>query len=256
MKRRIRPRFNVVREPVVRPKKRRKKYVFLAVLIFYVLWIYGFRRPVYRHLYGQETERPAAQMTETWEDVANQDWQDTTVNGYDIRYKVRKKYTVSGRLVYVDWYRNFIGTWYRSALSVGTYLYDAVVPVDVSVIHGATAGESNWRKIKFSHEERLLWSSYLFKDNPIYNRDEINNNHVIPANQNILRALRIAKIGEPIYMEGYLIDWTGTGKYADYKFNTAVTPGEISKEKAAGLITGLCRQIFVTKIAFDGYAFQ
>ena len=135
-------------------------------------------------------------------------------------------------------------------------MYDAVVPVDVSVIHGATAGESNWRKIKFSHEERLLWSSYLFKDNPIYNRDEINNNHVIPANQNILRALRIAKIGEPIYMEGYLIDWTGTGKYADYKFNTAVTPGEISKEKAAGLITGLCRQIFVTKIAFDGYAFQ
>ncbi|MBR1777274.1 MAG: hypothetical protein IJ752_01650 [Alphaproteobacteria bacterium] len=246
----------VKKERVVKPPVWQTKRFWLTVVLLYALWIFGLRRPVYQLFYGSAAEQPVEQMAETWEETEGQQWQKTTAGGYEIRYKVRQKYTVLGRIVYVDWYQNFIGTWYRSAMSVGTYLYDAVVPVDVSVIHGATAAEDNWRKLKFSHEERLLWSSYRYGENTVFNRDEINNNHVIPASQNILRALKIVKIGEPVYIEGYLIDWTGTGKYADYKFNTAVTPGEFSKEKVGGLLTGLCRQIFVTKIAFGGYVFE
>lgn len=71
-------------------------------------------------------------MAETWEDITGQDWQETTVNGYKIRYMIRKKHSVVGRIVYI---------------------------------------------------------------------------------------------------EGYLIDWKGTGKYADFEMDTAVTPGELHKAK-------------------------
>lgn len=241
---------------VAAPPFRHKKAFLTGLVLLYAVWIYGLRRPVWRALFGKPDEPPPAQMAETWEDFAGQDWRKATVNGYDILYRVRKKYSVSGRVVYIDWYRNIIGTWYRSASGIGTYLYDGVVPVDVSVIHGATAAEDNRKKLKFSHEERLLLWKYLYKDNPVVNRDEINNNHVIPASENIVRALKTVKTGEPVYLEGYLIDWKGTGKYADYEFYTALTPGEISDLKAGGSVTGLCRQIYLTKVSVAGRVFE
>lgn len=254
---RLKNRNYVKKERVLSPPFWRKKGFWLAGILAYAVWICGLRRPVYLHLYGM----PAAAeritpMTEVFENVDRQECQSSKIGGYEILYKIRKKYIVFGRVVYIDWYRNAIGTWFRSAMSRGTYLYDAVVPVDVSVLHGATAADGNWQKIKFFHEERLLRTLYRFEDNPVLNQTEINNNHVIPASPNILRALKIVKNGEPVYMEGYLVDWKGTGDFAEYAFNTALTPGEFSKEKAGGLPTGLCRQFYVTKIVFDGFVFE
>ena len=229
---------------------------WLIIILIYVVWIYGLRRPVYQHLYGKPAEPLPEQMVETWEDVAEQDWQETKVGRYKIRYMIRKKYSVVGRIVYLDWY-HFIGTWYRSAMYEGHYLYDGVMPVDVSVIHGAMAAEDNWRKYKYTHQYRMLVPYYKYKDNPIYVFGELNNNHTIPASKNILRALKIVKIGEPVYIEGYLIDWEGTGKYADFEITTAATSGEIHKDRYGGeLVSIKCRQIFVTKISFGGYTFE
>ena len=84
------------------------------------------------------------------------------------------------------------------------YLYDGVVPVDVSVIHGETAAEENFRKFKFSHQYRLLVHP---KSVPFRKFDEINNNHTVPVSENILRALKIFKIGEPVYIEGLLSEF-------------------------------------------------
>ena len=244
-------------ERVIKPPVWQKMNFWLIIILVYVVWIYGLRRPVYQHLYGKPAELPSEQMIETWEDVADQDWQETTVNGYKIRYMVRKKYSVIGRIVYVDWYRNLIGTWYRSAMGKGVYLYDGVIPVDVSVIHGATAAEDNWRKFKFSHEYRMLVTKRDVRKNAIFKNDEVINNHTIPASENILRALKIVKIGEPVYIEGYLIDWKGTGKYGDFHIETAATPGELHKDKYGGALIAIkCRQFFVTKITFGGYSFE
>ena len=228
---------------------------WLIIFLVYAVWIYGLRRPVYQHLYGKQTESLPEQMVETWEDIAGQDWQETTVNGYKIRYLIRKKHSVVGRIVYLDWY-NLIGAWYRSGMyGDDVYLYDRVAFVDVSVIHGTTAAENNWRKLKFSHEYRLLWSRLKDRD-AIYNPEERNNNHTIPASENIAHALKIVKIGEPVYIEGYLIDWEGTGKHSNFKINTAIAPGDLHKDKYGGLTTYLCRQFFVTKISFGGYSFE
>lgn len=133
------------------------------------------------------------------------------------------------------------------------YLYDRVAFVDVSVIHGATVAEDNWRKLAFSHEYRMLvtkWRNAVFKNN------EVINNHTIPASKNILRALKIVKMGEPVYIEGYLIDWKGTEKYADFEMTTAIAPKEFHKDKYGGEWAIKCRQIFVTKISFGGYTFE
>ena len=166
---------------------------------------------------------------------------------------IRKKYSVTGRIVYLDWY-NLIGAWYRSAASPGAYLYDGVVPVDVSVIHGAMAAEDNLSKLNFSHAYRALLSNH--KTGAVYNFSEASNNHTIPASENILRALKIVKIGEPVYIEGYLVDWEGTGKYAYFKITTAVTPGQVHEDKYGGEMAFKCRQFFLTKISFGGYSFE
>lgn len=254
---RLKNRNYVKKERVLSPPFWRTKGFWLAGGLAYAVWIYGLRRPVYLYLFGAPAAaEPTEAMGEAFEDVDGQEWQSSQIGGYGILYKIRKKYAVFGRIVYVDWYRNAVGTWFRSAMSRGVYLYDAVVPVDVSIVHGATAADGNWQKINFSHEERLLWTSYRFEDRPVFNQNEINNNHVIPASPNILRALKVVKKGESIYMEGYLADWKGTGEFSEYAFDTALTPGEISKEKAGGLPTGLCRQFYVTKISFGGYVFE
>ena len=238
---------------IIKPPLWQTGNFWLAVVLIWAVWIYGLRRPVYQHLYGKPAEPLPEQMVETWEDVAGQDWQETKVGRYKIRYMIRKKYSVSGRIVYLDWY-HFIGAWYRAAMNNDYYLYDGVVPVDVSVIHGKTAAEEHFRKFKFTHQYRLLVHP---RSAPFRIYEEMNNNHTIPASENILRALKIVKIGEPVYIEGYLIDWEGTGKHADFKINTAVTPGELSKDKYGGFSLAFqCRQIFVTKISFGGYTFE
>ncbi|MBR1945575.1 MAG: hypothetical protein IJ846_04720 [Alphaproteobacteria bacterium] len=238
----------------IKPPVWQTKSFWLAIILLYAVWIYGLRRPVYQHLYGKPAEPLPEQMVETFEDITGQDWQETTVNGYKIRYMIRKKHSVVGRIVYIDWY-HLIGAWYRAAMNITHYLYDGVALVDVSVIHGATAAEDNWRKLAFSHEYRMLVTKWR---NAVFNNNEVINNHTIPASENILRALKIVKIGEPVYIEGYLIDWKGTGKYADFEMDTAVTPGELHKAKEYGgaLIAIKCRQFFVTKISFGGYSFE
>ena len=240
----------------IKPPVWQTKSFWLAIILLYAVWIYGLRRPVYQHLYGKPAESLPEQMVETWEDVTDQDWQETTVNGYKIRYMIRKKYSVVGRIVYLDWY-SLIGAWYRSAMyGSNSYIYDGVAPVDVSVAHGAMAAEDNLRKLKFSHENRLLKLKWKYGENVVYNYDEVNNNHTIPASKNILRALKIVKMGEPVYIEGYLIDWKGTEKYADFEMTTAIAPKEFHKDKYGGEWAIKCRQIFVTKISFGGYSFE
>lgn len=226
---------------------------WLIIFLVYAVWIYGLRRPVYQHLYGKPAEPLPEQMAETWEDITGQDWQETKVGRYKIRYMIRKKYSIVGRIVYLDWY-HLIGAWYRSAMyGSNSYIYDGVAPVDVSVAHGAMAAEDNWRKLAFSHEYRMLVTKWR---NAVFNNNEVINNHTIPASKNILRALKIVKMGEPVYIEGYLIDWKGTEKYADFEMTTAIAPKEFHKDKYGGEWAIKCRQIFVTKISFGGYTFE
>ena len=210
-------------------------------------------------LWGKQTSERNTAFYEQFADFDGvQPWKKAHIGGYDIQYSLRKKYKIRGRVVWVDWNDGIINTWYHSALRPTTKLYNAVAAVDVSIIHGATAADGNWQKIKFNHEERGLTYTYLYADNPIVNSDEINNNHVIPASFAVRRGLSILKKGEIAEFEGYLMDWRGTGRFADFKIETATYAGELhAKDLYGGRAgAGLCRQFYVTKLIVGGYVFE
>lgn len=236
-----------------------KKYIYIITIFLCFTVIKVGKRPLYMLIWGKPSSQKLSHTYEQFADIVPpQQWQETTISGYKIKYQLRKKYKVCGRVVWVDWNDGLINTWYHSAQRPSTKLYNAVAAVDVSIIHGATSADNNWNKIKFDHEERGLRYTYLYADNPIVNTDEINNNHVIPASSAIRRALAIIKKGEFVEMEGYLMDWKGTGKFANFNIKTATAAGDIHTEKLYGgrYGAGLCRQFYVTKVTINGYTFE
>ena len=66
------------------------------------------------------------------------------------------------------------------------------------------------------------------------------------------------KVGDIVELEGYLMDWNGTGKFSWFNIETAIEPGELHTKILFGgqQGAGLCRQFYITKISFNGYTFE
>lgn len=232
------------------------KAIASGILAFYAT-NYFLKRPIYQHLYGQR-DNQILHISEhdSFIDIPEQKIIPLSINGYDIEVQAIKRFETTTRIVYVDRYSS-LGTWYRS--HEGAALYDAVVPQDISTATGLSG--QNPQCFSFEHEYRLLWTTYtgyqtcnkeIFKDA----HSDINNNHSVAANLNIQRGIDILKAGDIAHIEGYLMYWNGTGKLSYQRFESAITPGQISKQLAGGRETGLCRQLLITKLSFDGYTFE
>lgn len=234
---------------------KRQKYFWLAIGAGLLLWHAVLRRPAYQYWYGQPAALPEdTPQEESIVPLDEENWQAAKVGEYEILFRRRRQYAVLGRVVFVDHYDGWLKTWYLSAGRKAVKLYNAVAPFDLSIIHGETAADGNWQKIDFDHEERaLLWR---YASGVRADSREINNNHSIPASENVRAALKILRAGEKVYAEGYLVDWKGSGEFAQVEFDTALEAGEISKQRLGGSLTGLCRQFLITKIVFDGYVFE
>ena len=227
-----------------------------AIAAAVLLWYGLLQRPVYHYRYGKPAMLPQdTPLEESIVPIAeSENWQAAKIGKYDILYRPRRKYAVMGRVVFVDHYDGWLKTWYLSAGRKSVKLYNAVAPFDLSIIHGETAADGNWQKIKFSHEERaLLWR---YDVGVRADSREINNNHSIPANENVRAGLKILRAGETVYAEGYLVDWQGQGEFEKVRFDTALEAGEISKQRLGGRLTGLCRQFLITKLVFGGHVFE
>lgn len=82
-----------------------------------------------------------------------------------------------------------------------------------------------------------------------YVQNHTSNNHLIPANKNILRALSRAKKGREISLEGYLVDVTATknGRVAG-TWQTSRT------REDRGF--GACELIYVTKLRLGDEVYE
>ena len=230
-----------------------------AISFITIIGTFYLIKPIlYSRIFGKPTNIIHTDTSESFEELGNLPWQQTTINGYQIKYRLRAKYHIIGRIIWIDWNDGLINTWYHSAGKQGTKLYNAIATVDISIAHGATSDPDNLRKIKFSHSERALNYTYLYKDNPIINHSEINNNHVIPASFAIRQAIAIMKKGDIAEFEGYLMDWQGTGKFSWFNIETATKSGDIHTRQLYGGIpgAGMCRQFYVTKIIYNGRLYQ
>jgi len=225
-----------------------RKLVLILVVVI-AGWQYGLKRPLYQHLYGKPDNTPLVISTlDAIQDIPSQPEQIAQVGGMNIRLQLMKQISTTARVVYVDRY-SWFGTWYRSR--PGAKLYDKVVPLDLSLTTGQAAQRPSC--FEFTHEYRCLLGMGKCS---FYDEREISNNHTIPANSRIKKGLEILKAGDVAHIEGYLVYWQGTGPYAPYRFESAVQVGQVSPKLHGGQRSILCRQLFLTKLTFDGYTFE
>lgn len=235
------------------------KTLFGAALISWIGWIYVLKRPFYQILYGTPTnEELRIWNKDVFQDIPEQKIIPLNINGYDIEIQAIKSFKTVTRIVYVDRYTS-LGTWYRSR--EGARLYDKIVPQDISTATGKSGYHPEC--IKYDHEYRLLTTEYINYGTSMCPKDvyetawsDISNNHSIAASPNVQHGLDILKAGDIAAIEGYAVYWNGTGNLSYQRFESATIPGQISKQMAGGEKSGLCRQLLITKLTFDGYTFE
>ena len=234
------------------------KALFWGALISWIGWTYVLKRPFYQILYGTPTnEELRIWNKDVFQDIPEQKIIPLNIGGYDIEVQAIKRFETTARVIYVDRYTK-LGSWYRS--HEGAALYDAVVPQDISLATGVVG--RNHHCFKFTHGYRYGGGFSKYKcgerwwvDFPNYS-DDTTNNHSIAASKNVQRGLDILKQGDIAHIEGYLMYWNGTGNLRHQRFESAIVPHQMSKQLLGGQKAGLCRQLLITKLTFDGYTFE
>ncbi len=224
-----------------------------------IFWISVGRIVLWQQIFGERQTSEAAQnlyLTEKIEMLPESFEQVARFGEYDVALRFRAVYQVYSRAMYVDIYDRDFRIGFKSLQDKYKAVYNAVSPLDLSLFIGETAAEGNWQKIDVSHEYRVVLWEWKYKDNPVVNRDEISNNHILTANLNVRRGFDTIKKGDLVYLSGYLLDWEPLGEYSDMVMKTALTPGEIADFKLGGKTSNLCRYFYVERLETRGYVYQ
>lgn len=244
--------------------RRLLKRLFWGFVIFAVIWHFGLQRYVYQRLFGTPfNEEMIISQNEVYIDLPADNFRMATIEGYDIKFKLLKQYHATGRVIYVDRYTNPFGRFYRDTDDGATRAYDEVVPQDITFVVGDLAkypklkGHHEYRAGGFDYEDKYTYGIYK-KHHNLYNT-HLTNIHTIAVSSGVQKGLDILKAGDLATLEGYLIYWEtrlDSGRIMD--FRSAIYAGETHKEQKYGgkSNVGLCKQLLLTKITFDGYTFE
>lgn len=118
-------------------------------------------------------------------------------------------------------------------------LEDKLSPVDLCVVWGELAEPENLQYIHFFQESRFCSYSYD-REMPLvtsYVESHVANIHIIPANENILKAAKSIKRGQKIYLEGFLVKV--------YKYDRCIWESSLERTDS-GLHA--CEIFYVTKV--------
>lgn len=148
---------------------------------------------------------------------------------------IKAKYKLSGILVSTRRYHD--GYWSRLS------------PYDFAVCWGKVPDMFPY--LKFNQIARFC--HFRYRHSVIVDKDYVlshmSNNHIIPANRNIYRALSIAKKKEPIEIEGYLVNAMASVKgRGTSDWNTSI------KREDSG--AGACEIIYVTKLRLNDKVYE
>ena len=241
------------------------KHLFICFIIIHAVWSFCIKKIVYQHFFATpHQEELVISDDELYIDLAPNSIRKMTVAGHPIKFKLLKQYQATGRVIYVDRYTNPIGKHFRNSdQSDASLIYDEVAPQDITFVVGDLA---KFPKLKGAHEYRIGKLDYedeetykIARRHPHLLDTHMTNIHTIAATSNIQRGLDILKAGDLATLEGYLIYWEATlpsGYIMEYK--SAVFAGEKHTKLKFGGVSGLglCKQLLLTKITFDGYTFE
>lgn len=159
------------------------------------------------------------------------------VEGHPAHLTPRAHYKIAGRVVSKRHYHN---SW-----------QDKLSPVDLALGWGPMASDQYDEFISYRHSHRYYSYSYSHRFPHHANVIAFNsaNEHLIPANRHIEKALKSIKVGEIIELEGLLVDVEGNGnKPEKVIFKTSLT----REDKGAGA----CEVIYVTKVRIKNEVFE
>lgn len=120
-----------------------------------------------------------------------------------------------------------------------------LVPYDVGLVWGDLMKDKNYRKITFHQYQRwVTWQVSAKTMQEIGYLDipkHVSNNHLIPANKNILDGIRKIKKYDKIYLEGYLVYCDITYKKSPlFQYNSSLSREDTGDHA--------CEIFYVTKI--------
>ncbi len=129
--------------------------------------------------------------------------------------------------------------------------WDSMIsPVDLLMVWGELAEREYGRHITFTHGGR--WYHYKWKEgspvDPAYIIAHSSNNHIIPANKNIYRAIRQIKKKDQVVLEGFLVNLKGTFKGRPVSWNTSLSRTDTGN--------GSCEIFYVSKVRIDTKVYE
>ncbi len=125
-----------------------------------------------------------------------------------------------------------------------------ISPVDLAVVWGRLAEPEYYDYVTYSQSDR--WYYYEYKQgSPLTNSYIIShssNNHIIPATENILKAIKSVKKKQKIVVEGLLVNITGTYEGQRVWWNSSLSRTDTG--------AGSCELFYVSKVRIDDKVYQ
>jgi hypothetical protein len=120
-----------------------------------------------------------------------------------------------------------------------------IAPIDLALAWGKLAEPGNDKYITYSQSDR--WYFYECKEESPFDNSYVAthsaNNHIIPGNENIYKAIKTIKKKEKVLLEGYLVNVAGRYKGGNVWWKSSLT------RKDSG--DGSCEVFYVKKIKID-----
>jgi hypothetical protein len=135
----------------------------------------------------------------------------------------------------------------------GTYSSDwagEISPVDLVIAWGKLADPGSDRYITYTQGYR--WYFYRCKaESPFDNSYVIShssNNHIIPANENIRKAVKAVRRKDKVVLEGFLVNLKGTYKEQPVAWNTSLSRMDSGNRS--------CELLYVSKVRIDKKVYE
>lgn len=123
-------------------------------------------------------------------------------------------------------------------------------PCDVAAVWGELVAGDLYKKLKWHQSGRWYFWRYdndFGHDNTFVARYS-SNNHMIPATENLRRALRRIKRRVPLEAAGYLVDITVRRGENNYWWNSSMSLNDVGD--------GSCEVFYLTRLKFGGWVYQ
>ena len=142
-----------------------------------------------------------------------------------------------------------------SGLVVSTETYSSdwdgeISPMDLAIVWGKLADPEKGRCVTYSQGSR--WYHYQWKEgSPVDNSYIIShssNNHIIPTNENICRAIRTIRRKDRVVLKGFLVNLKGTSNGQTVAWNTSLSRTDTGN--------GSCELFYVSYVRIETKVYE